>query len=191
MLEAKPTCQIRYPARSADKLILGLDRDKDIQKRLYIAMRYVGGNLLSACVNPQQVELLEREQRRLRGDMNTLQSDVDGFRSTLADTRANIQQIQRDFSAIRERIDETKVQVGRQIGQTNRDGDQRVKNLERRLAKFEEDAKAQAELLKTREDELKQLARFASGASEQGAASKPRASGPVDLTLRRIRHCAP
>ena len=60
---------------------------------------------LWSCVNPQQVELLEREQRRLRGDMNTLRSDVDNFRATLADTRANIQQMQRDLSAIKERID--------------------------------------------------------------------------------------
>src|SRR5688572_2267395 len=32
---------------------------------------------LSSCVNPQQVELLEREQRRLRTDMGTLHTDVD------------------------------------------------------------------------------------------------------------------
>ncbi|HLN85711.1 MAG TPA: tol-pal system protein YbgF [Candidatus Limnocylindrales bacterium] len=121
---------------------------------------------LSACVNPQQVDLVERDQRRLRADMGNLQGDVDGFRATLADTRANIQQMQRDLSAIKERIDETRVQVGRQIGQTSRDGDQRVKNLESRLAKLEEDAKAQAQLLKSREDELKQL-RDAAQAAEQ------------------------
>ena len=54
--------------------------------------------------------------------MNTLHSDVDSFRATLADTRANIQQMQRDIAAIKERIDETRVQVGRQLGQTNREG---------------------------------------------------------------------
>ncbi|MGH7816004.1 MAG: tol-pal system protein YbgF [Candidatus Binatia bacterium] len=121
---------------------------------------------LSACVNPQQVDLLERDQRRWRADMGNLQADVDGFRATLADTRANIQQMQRDLSAIKERIDETRVQVGRQIGQTSRDGDQRVKTLESRLAKLEEDAKAQAQLLKSRDDELKQL-REAAQAAEQ------------------------
>ena len=121
---------------------------------------------LSACVNPQQVDLVERDQRRLRADMGNLQGDVDGFRATLADTRANIQQMQRDLSAIKERIDETRVQVGRQIGQSSLDGDQRVKNLESRLAKLEEDAKAQAQLLKSREDELKQL-RDAAQAAEQ------------------------
>ncbi|HWH80427.1 MAG TPA: hypothetical protein VNT76_23765, partial [Candidatus Binatus sp.] len=80
---------------------------------------------LSACVNPQQVELLERDQRRSRGDVSAMQGDIDSMRATLADTRANIQQIQRDVSAIKERIDETRVQVGRQIGQTSREGDQR------------------------------------------------------------------
>ena len=132
---------------------------------------FIGGTLavicgLSACVNPQQVDLLERDQRRWRADMGNLQADVDGFRATLADTRANIQQMQRDLSAIKERIDETRVQVGRQIGQTSRDGDQRVKTLESRLAKLEEDAKAQAQLLKSRDDELKQL-REAAQAAEQ------------------------
>jgi septal ring factor EnvC (AmiA/AmiB activator) len=129
---------------------------------------------LWSCVNPQQVELLEREQRRLRGDMTTLRSDVDNVRSTLADTRANIQQMQRDLSAIKERIDETRVQVGRQIGQTNRDGDQRVKDMETRLAKLEEDAKSQAELLKSREEELKQ---------QQAAQKAETESNYVDLSL--------
>lgn len=136
-------------------------------KRVFsIAVLLTVAGWFSACVNPQQVDLLERDQRRLRADMGVLQKDVDGFRATLADTQANIQQIQRDLSAIRERIDETRVQVGRQIGQTSRDGDQRVKSLESRLAKLEEDAKTQAQLLKLREDELKQL-RDAATAAEQ------------------------
>jgi len=135
---------------------------------------------LWSCVNPQQVELLEREQRRLRGDMNTLRSDVDNFRATLADTRANIQQMQRDLSAIKERIDETRVQVGRQIGQTNRDGDQRVKDMETRLAKLEEDAKSQAELLKSREEELKQVRE---SMQQQAAQKAETESNYVDLSL--------
>ena len=133
---------------------------------LSVAALVAASAWVSACVNPQQVDMLEREQRRLRTDMGTLQKDVDGFRTTLADTRANIEQMQRDLNAIRERIDETRVQVGRQIGQTSRDGDQRVKNLESRLAKLEEDAKTQGELLKLREDELKQM-RDAAIAAEQ------------------------
>ncbi len=148
--------------------------------KLLPCLLFVASGALSSCVNPQQVDLLEREQRRLRADMNTLHSDVDGFRSTLADTRANIQQIQRDLSAIKERIDETRVQVGRQIGQTSKEGDSRVKNLEDRLAKLEEDAKAQAELLKSREADLKQLRD-----SVQQAAQKPEndISGSLDLSL--------
>lgn len=112
---------------------------------------------LSACVNPQQVDLLERDQRRTRADMSKLQNDVDSFRATLADTRANMQQMQRDLSAIKEHIDETRVQVGRQIGQSSRDGDQRVKSLEARLGKLEEEAKSQASMVKSREDESNQL----------------------------------
>ena len=122
------------------------------------AILLVAGVLAATgCVNPQQVELLEREQRRLRSDVGTMQTDIDAARTSLADARANMQQMQRDISTIRERIDETRVQVGRQIGQTSRDGDQRVKNLEARLIKLEEDAKTQSDLLKTREAEIQQL----------------------------------
>lgn len=126
----------------------------------------------SGCVNPQQVELLEREQRRLRSDVGTMQTDIDAVRTSLADTRANMQQMQRDVSAIRERIDETRVQVGRQIGQTSRDGDQRVKNLEARLLKLEDDAKAQATLLKDRESEIQQL-KEAAQTAQAAQASAP------------------
>ena len=134
---------------------------------------------LSSCVNPQQVDLLEREQRRQRGDITTLHTDIDNLRSTLADTRANLQQIQRELGTIKERIDETRVQVGRQIGQTNREGDQRVKNLEDRLAKLEQEATNQAELIKTREAELQQLRD-----SVQQAAQRPEpVQSSVDLSL--------
>ncbi|MGZ8494880.1 MAG: tol-pal system protein YbgF [Candidatus Binatia bacterium] len=136
----------------------------------------------SGCVNPQQVELLERDQRRLRGDVGsiqssigTMQSDIDAVRTSLADTRANLQQMQRDISAIRERIDETRVQVGRQIGQTSRDGDQRVKTLESRLLKLEEDAKAQAEHLKNREAEIQQLKEAAQQTAQAGQAAQANA----------------
>ena len=142
----------------------------------------VGVCFLSACVNPQQVDVLERDQRRLRGDLTNLQSDIDGVRTSLADTRANIQQMQRDLSAIKERIDETRVQVGRQIGQTSREGDQRVKNLETRLAKIEEDSKAQAQLLKTREDELKQL-RETTQAAQAVQQSLPANDGYTEAAL--------
>ena len=139
---------------------------------------FVATSGLSSCVNPQQVDLLEREQRRLRADMNSVHSDVESFRSTLADTRANIQQMQRELSAIKERIDETRVQVGRQLGQTNKEGDTRVKNLEDRLAKLEQDAKTQSELIKNREDELKQLKD-----ALQQATQKPDVDASVDLSL--------
>ena len=119
---------------------------------------------LSACVQPQQVELIEREQRRLRGDtkqaqvgLDSLRADIESVRSSLADTRANLQQLQREFSALREKIEETRFQVGRQIGQSTREGDQRVKELEVRIAKMDETLKLQEETLKSREGELKQF----------------------------------
>lgn len=120
----------------------------------FIACSLVG---LGACVQPQQVDLIEREQRRLRGDtgqvqtnLETVRADVNSVRSSLADTRANLQQLQREFGVLRERIEETRHQVAR-------DGDQRVKDLEGRVAKISETLKVQEAALKSRDEELKQL----------------------------------
>ncbi len=126
-------------------------------KSVQLCWLVVAASWVFGCAAPQQIELIEREQRRLRNDTNAMQSDVDSMRGTLADTRANVQQMQRDVNALKERVDETRVQVGKQIGQTSRDGDQRVKNLETRLAKLEEDLKAQSEVLKAREEAITQL----------------------------------
>jgi tol-pal system protein YbgF len=121
---------------------------------LLLALALAGA---SACAQPQQIELLEREQRRMRNDNVSIHNEVESMRSSLADTRANMQQLQREFSALKERIEETRYQVGRQIGQSSRDGDQRVKDLEARVAKLTEGFKAQEGQLKAREDELREL----------------------------------
>jgi tol-pal system protein YbgF len=112
---------------------------------------------LSACAIPQQVEIIEREQRRMRNDISSMQSDLEAIRGNQADSRANMQQMQRELNAIKDTIDEARVQMGKQLGQSSREGDQRVKNLEGRLAKLEQDLKAQGDLLTTRDEELKQL----------------------------------
>ncbi len=123
-------------------------------RMILVALFSVGA---SACAQPQQIELLEREQRRIRSDHANIHNDVESMRSSLADTRANMQQLQREFSALKERIEETRYQVGRQIGQSNRDGDQRVKDLEARVAKLTESFKVQEGQLKAREEELREL----------------------------------
>jgi tol-pal system protein YbgF len=125
-----------------------------IHRIVLIALFSVG---VSACAQPQQIELLEREQRRIRSDHATIHNDVESMRSSLADTRANMQQLQREFSALKERIEETRYQVGRQIGQSSRDGDQRVKDLEARVAKLTEAFKEQDGQLKAREEEVREL----------------------------------
>src|SRR5215475_8528743 len=148
-------------------------------KAIHLGFLAAAMGWLFGCVASQQIDLIEREQRRMRADTNAMQSDLDSMRGTLADTRANMQQMQRDVSALKERVDETRVQVGRQIGQTNREGDQRVKNLEDRLTKLEQEATNQAELIKTREAELQQLRD-----SMQQAAQRPEpVQNSVDLSL--------
>jgi tol-pal system protein YbgF len=110
------------------------------------------------------VDLIEREQRRLRSENATVRSDVaamrteiDAMRSSVADTSANVQQLQREFSALRERIEETRFQVGRQIGQSGREGEQKIKELENRTEKLSEALKAQEASLRARDEEFKQL----------------------------------
>lgn len=132
---------------------------------------------LLGCVHPQQIEIIEREQRRLRSDIATVQTELESVRGNLADTRANLQPMQRDLNAVKERIDEARVQMGKQIGQSNREGDQRIKTLETRLAKLEEESKAQAELLKSREEEIKKLKEAAAQEAQKVANAAPAGDG--------------
>jgi len=128
---------------------------------------YIGASCLlwlSGCVQPQQVDLIEREQRRLRSEntavqseIGPLRSDIDAMRASLADTRATQQQQQRELSALKERVEETRFQMGRQLGQSSREGDQRIKDLEGRVAKLADALKSQEATLKARDDEIKQL----------------------------------
>ena len=154
----------------------------------FIACSLVG---LGACVQPQQVDLIEREQRRLRGDtgqvqtsLETVRADVNSVRSSLADTRANLQQLQREFGILRERIEETRHQVGRQIGETTRDGDQRVKDLESRVAKISETLKAQEAALKSRDEELKQLRENAASSAAKSEVVLDSATGESALVKK-------
>ena len=147
---------------------------------LYLMLLMVLG--LAGCVAPQQIDLVEREQRRIRNDQASAQTDLDAIRGSLADTRANVQQMQREVNALKERFEELRVQMGKQLGQSSREGDQRVKNFEGRLAKLEEDSKAQGELLKKRDEELKQLREAGQAAqaeqrAEAAAASERLAEG--------------
>lgn len=138
-----------------------------LMKRLFACLLGIAWVALSSCVPPQQIDLIEREQRRLRSENASVTSQVaasrdemDAIRSNLADTRANIQQIRRELSALKERLDETRYQVGREIGQSSRAGDQRIQDLEARFAKMDEELKTQGALLKTREDEIQRLREF-------------------------------
>ena len=110
-----------------------------------------------ACVQPQQVEVLERDQRRLQAENAALQKELGSVRASLADSGANMQQLQREFNSIKGSIEETRHQVGKEIDQTSRQGDKRVTELEARLAKLTEGLQAQETQLKSREDELKEL----------------------------------
>ncbi len=126
---------------------------------------------LWSCVTPQQMELIEREQRRLRSESTnsvsenaSIRKEIDSVRSSLADTRANLQQVQRDMNALKEKIEEARYQTDRRLGQSSQEGDQRVKDLEGRLAKIGEDLKA----LTARQEELRSPQEPQKGQPAQG-----------------------
>ncbi|MBI2209905.1 MAG: tol-pal system protein YbgF [Deltaproteobacteria bacterium] len=140
------------------------------------------GSVFSACATPQQIDLIEREQRRLRTETTSALEDFDNIRSTLADTRANVQQMQRDLDALREKVEEVRHQLDRQIGQSTREGGQRIKELEARVAKLGEELKTQGALLKGREEEMKALldaAKAAPGSPESRPSGE--GAGPSDI----------
>jgi tol-pal system protein YbgF len=128
-------------------------------RRLYPFI-FSAGLLLQGCYIPRQIDTLEREQRDLKTQSSTSQSELDAIRATLADTRANVDQLRREVRALQEKVEEVRYQFDRrigQVGQSSRDGDQRVKDIEARVAKLSDDLKAQASELKARDDEMRKM----------------------------------
>ena len=122
------------------------------------------GLALSACSIPQQMEFVEREQRSLRTESANLSRENRAFReelnrvrASLADTRATLQQVERGLIALREKVEEIRIQIERQVGQSSREEDQRIEILELQVAQVEDSLRAQEILLKAREDELLML----------------------------------
>jgi tol-pal system protein YbgF len=120
---------------------------------------------LSACSLPQQIDVIEREQKTLRSQNLAGRGDVDSIRASLADTRANLDQLHRDVNAMKEKMEEVRYQLDRQIGRSTKEGDQRIKDLEARVGKANEDLRSQGSQLtnqmnaqlKARDDEIRKL----------------------------------
>ena len=132
---------------------------------------------LSACITPAQVDLIEREQRYLRGEVAALRTELEAARATLADTRVTLDQTRRVASAANEKADESRFQVDKKLGVTTRDGDQKIREIESRLARLSDDLRAQGALLKARDEELKALRETMQAKAEKEAA--PTAVAPA------------
>ncbi len=145
-------------------------------KLSFLLLLMLSGVGLSACAIPQQVDNIEREQRRLRSENASLKDDLNSARSSLADTRANLQQVQQGLNALKARVDEVQYQTSRQVGKSTREGDQKTKELESRIAKVEGELKEQAALLKSRDEELQSL-KTAQGSKEAGSAVAKESGG--------------
>ncbi|MGH7769963.1 MAG: hypothetical protein ACREQP_21140, partial [Candidatus Binatia bacterium] len=110
--------------------------------RPYIVVFALAAAALPACVTPQQIDVIEREQRTLRSQTTTSRGDLDSIRAHLADTSANVDQVRREINALKEKMEEVRYQLDRQIGRTTKEGDQRIKDLEAKVGKVGEELKA-------------------------------------------------
>ena len=115
------------------------------------------GLMLWGCVTPQELTVVDREQQKLRFDSVQFRSDIDGIRTHLADTQANLQEVQGQLNALTEKQAEVRYQLDRRLGNSARVGDQKVKELEILVARMNDELRAQGTLLKAREEEFRVL----------------------------------
>lgn len=164
-----------------------------IARRVAFALAVALGGGVCACTTPQQMDLIEREQRRLRaeasavrGETTDIRGEFDRVRASLADTRANLQEMQRDLSALKGKVEELRYLQERQSDQSARDGSQKVRSLEGRLAKMDEELNEQRKLLKGQEEELRGLRETLGRGSEEKKEAKAKgtqgAESPGDKT---------
>ena len=133
-------------------------------RRVAVAVTVVLGGVVCACTTPQQMDLIEREQRRLRaeasvvrGETTDIRGEADRVRANLADTRANLQEMQRELNELKGKVDELGYAQERQSDQSAREGGQKMRSLESRLAKMDEELNEQRKLLKAQDEELRGL----------------------------------
>ena len=117
----------------------------------------VGGMVLSACVLPQDLTVVDRKQQKMRLDSAQIRKELDRVRAHMADTQATLQEMQRQLNALTEKTEEVRYQIDRRVGHSAREGDERVKELEILLARMNDELKAQGTLLKAREEEFRVL----------------------------------
>lgn len=115
------------------------------------------GMMLSACVTPQELTVVDRGQQKLRFDSDQFRKELDGIRTHLADTQATLQEIQGQLNALTEKQAEVRYQMDRRFGNSAREGDQKVKELEILVTRMNDELRAQGRLLKAREQEFRVL----------------------------------
>lgn len=133
-------------------------------KQFYFLSWLLCGAALWSCALPQELDLIRREQWRLRSEYATLlkrhskmQQDIDSLQSGLADTRANLHEVQQEVSSFREKVGEVRYRFDRRIESTVGASDQKIQELERRITQIDKELKDQALLLQAREQEWKQF----------------------------------
>jgi len=143
----------------------------------------LAGLFLGSCVAPQEVTLIEREQRQLRVENNQMRKDLDGIRSHVADSRATLQEMQSRLDALREKVGEVSHQMDLRIGQSSLQDNQKAANLDSRITRMDDELRAQGALLRAREQELQVLReavlRAASGGVDTAALQREPPSSPA------------
>jgi len=113
--------------------------------------------MLWACVTPQELTVVDREQQKLRFDSAQYRKELDSIRTHLADTQATLQDVQGQLNALTEKQAEVRYQINRRLGNSAREGDQKVKELEILVTRMNDELRAQGTLLKAREEEFRVL----------------------------------
>jgi tol-pal system protein YbgF len=170
--------------------------------RFWISLLAALSAVHAGCTIPQQVEHIEMEQRRLRQESALARSesaqsqrDADAVRSLLADMRANTQEMQTEVSALRGKMDELRYLIEQSKDRSAREGDlkakdleDRVRGLEGRLARVDEDLQAQLKLVRSREEELGALRQSVEKVARE---QKDKAALPVRPEERKPKPLAP
>ncbi len=115
------------------------------------------GMMLSACVTPQELTVVDREQQKLRFDSAQFRKELDGIRTHLAESQATLQEIQGQLNVLTEKQAEVRYHMDRRLGNSAREGDQKVKELEILVTRMNDELRAQGTLLKAREEEFRVL----------------------------------
>jgi tol-pal system protein YbgF len=118
-----------------------------------VILAVLSAGLVAAC-GAGRVGSIEERQMTLQGDYKTLSDELNDTRARLADTRASMEDMRRQVNTLNGLLEE---KSNRTKPEGAVMGAEQLEELYTRVARIEEELKAQATLLQVREEELRLL----------------------------------